>query len=119
MTNKMNRVDALNLAIAALSDNAAAVETLTNIRESIAKANARRSDKPTKAQVENARLAAIAVEAVQNMGKPVSVSEVLAAVPEFAGMSNQKVSALLNKAVADGSLLKTSEKRVTKFLAVA
>ena len=38
MKKTITRVDALNLAIAALSDNADAVEVLTSIRDTIAKA---------------------------------------------------------------------------------
>ena len=58
MKKNITRVDALNLAIAALSENADAVEVLTSIRDTIAKANSRKSDKPTKTQVENAGIKA-------------------------------------------------------------
>ena len=58
MTKNITRVDALNTAIEALSDNTTVVEVLTAIRDSIVKANSRRSDKPTKAQVEAAALRA-------------------------------------------------------------
>ncbi len=114
MTKNITRVDALNTAIEALSDNTAVVEVLTAIRDSIAKANSRRSDKPTKAQIEAAALRAKVVALLTDT--PHSVTEMLAMSPDFAGMSNQKMSALLNKAVTEGEALKVSEKRVTKFL---
>ena len=53
MKKNITRVEALNLAIAALTDNTDAVEVLTTIRDSIAKANTRKSDKPTKNQQAN------------------------------------------------------------------
>lgn len=113
---KITRVDALNTAIEALSENTEVVEVLTSIRDSIAKANSRpKSDKPTKAQQENAILRGKVV-ALLDANIPHTVTEVLAMSPDFAGMSTQKMSALLNGAVKAGEAIKVSEKRVTKFL---
>jgi len=131
MKKNITRVDALNLAITALTDaymsNDApdtlgvdcatckdAVEVLTSVRDTISKANSRKSDKPTKAQVENAALRAKVLALMDTT--PRTVSEVMALDPDGIGsLTNQKVSALLNSAVATGEVVKTVEKRKSYF----
>jgi len=131
MKKNITRVDALNLAISALTDaymsNDApdtlgvdcatckdAVEVLTSVRDTISKANSRKSDKPTKAQVENAALRAKVLALMDTT--PRTVSEVMALDPDGIGsLTNQKVSALLNSAVATGEVVKTVEKRKSYF----
>ena len=114
MKKNITRVEALNLAITALSENADAVEVLTSIRDSISKANSRKSDKPTKAQIENAALRAKVLTLMN--ATPRTVSEIMALDPDGIGsLTNQKVSALLNSAVATGEVVKTVEKRKSFF----
>lgn len=132
MKKNITRVEALNLAITALtnaymSDEAPdtlgvdcaicedAVEVLTSIRDSISKANSRKSDKPTKTQIENAALRAKVLALMDNT-TPRTVSEVMALDPDGIGaLNNQKVSSLLNSAVATGEVVKTVEKRKSYF----
>jgi hypothetical protein len=91
------------------------VEVLTSIRDSISKANSRKSDKPTKTQIENAALRAKVLALMDNT-TPRTVSEVMALDPDGIGaLNNQKVSALLNSAVATGEVVKTVEKRKSYF----
>lgn len=131
MKKNITRVEALNLAITALtdaymSDNAPdtlgvdcatcedAVEVLTSIRDTISKANSRKSDKPTKTQIENAALRAKVLTLMD--ATPRTVSEIMALDPDGIGsLTNQKVSALLNSAVATGEVVKTVEKRKSFF----
>lgn len=44
-----------------------------------------------------------------------TVTEVIKEIPAVAGMTNQKVSPLMNQMVADGLLVKTTEKRRSYF----
>lgn len=110
MKKNITRVDALNLAISALSDNTDAVEVLTNIRDSIAKANTRCSDKPTKAQIENA---AIKDEILKHItAEGVRCGDIAKALD----LSGQKVSALLRQLKDEGRIItREGEKRVTLF----
>ena len=117
---KMTYTAALSYVLTNVADLPADVtEKLTALREQVEKRNATKSDKPTKTQRENEALRVVAVAAVKANADPMTVTEVLKAVPQFEGFSTQKVSALLNAAVKAGELMKVSEKRVTKFVAVA
>jgi len=128
MKKNITRVDALNTAIDMIANTidlngsgdpdeaklTETVEVLTSIRDSISKANSRKSDKPTKAQVENAALRAKVLALMDTT--PRTVSEVMALDPDGIGtLTNQKVSALLNSAVAAGEVVKTVEKRKSYF----
>ena len=107
---KMTRVDALNLAITALEDNADAVEILTNIRDTITKANSRKSDKPTKTQRENAEVKEKIMAQITREG--VRCGEIAKALD----LSGQKVSALLRQLKEEGRVItREGEKRVTLF----
>lgn len=44
-----------------------------------------------------------------------TVTEVIKEIPAAAGLTNQKVSPLMNQMVADGKLVKTTEKRRSYF----
>ena len=124
MKKNITRVEALNTAIDLLdayndqfaeTDAQPIIEVLTSIRDSIAKANSRKSDKPTKTQIENAALRAKVLALMDNT-TPRTVSEVMALDPDGIGaLNNQKVSALLNSAVATGEVVKTVEKRKSYF----
>ena len=101
----MTYVDALNVAIANLSD-AEAVETLSALRDQYVKrASAER--KPTAKQTENAGIKTQILNELE--------ADVLYTAGDiaklFEGLTVQRVSALLSQLVADGSLVKTVEKR--------
>ena len=100
MKKTITRVDALNLAITALSDNTDVVEVLTSIRDTISKANSRKSDKPTKTQVENAAIKTQLLAHLTHEG--VRCGDLATAV----GISGQKCSALLSQLVKDGQARK-------------
>ena len=106
----MTYIEALNVAIANLND-AEAVEKLTALRDQhIKRASAER--KPTPKQVENAGfkadiLAYCEPDTLYNAG------DIAKGVPSIvaAGLSVQRVSAMLTQLVNDGSLVKTEDKR--------
>ena len=119
MKNSLSRVEALNLAIAALADNADAVTVLSNIRNSIEKANAYKPKHktPTKTQQENEVLKLDIRDALSD-GSHKSVSEIISAVPSCKGMSTQKVSALMRQLKLDGKVDKEMVKGTTYFFVI-
>lgn len=108
---KMTYVNALDVAINAVADNAEVAEKLTALRAQIAKKNTAER-KPTKTQVANDALKGQIVDALI---EPATASE----VAEKFGISNQKASALLTAMVKDGIVERTVEKRKAYFKAVA
>lgn len=70
--------------------------------------------KPTPTQVANEALKS-AIVADMEPNRQYTVTEVIKEVPACAGLTNQKVSPLMNQLVEDGKLVKTTEKRRSYF----
>lgn len=117
MKSTYSYVDALNEVLTTCSLSHPCEDKLTTLRDQIAKRNATKSTKPTKAQVENEKLRAVAVSALKAIGGAHTVSEVMALDGQLSELTNQKVSALLNAAVSAGEVIKTVEKRKSYFRA--
>lgn len=120
-TNKMTYVSALSIAIELLNNNAddfrdvdlvPVIEKLEALKVQTEKRNSA-DRKPTKAQVENSRLADVVLSVLT--AEPATVTEIMARDAELAGLSNQKVSALVNGLVEAGKAVKTTEKRKSLF----
>ena len=73
-----------------------------------------RSGKPTKTQVENETIKAQIISVLERVGKPMTVTQLLAE-NEFAGLSNQKISALLTQLRKTGEVVRTIEKKVAFY----
>ena len=73
-----------------------------------------RSGKPTKTQVENETIKAQIISVLERIGKPMTVTQLLAE-SEFTGLSNQKVSALLTQLRKSGEVVRTIEKKVAFY----
>ena len=73
-----------------------------------------RSGKPTKTQVENETIKAQIISVLERVGKPMTVTQLLAE-NEFTGLSNQKVSALLTQLRKSGEVVRTIEKKVAFY----
>lgn len=71
------------------------------------------SKKPSKVQIENESVKDTILSVLGTEG--MTASEVLAASTEFEGMSNQKISALLNQLVKEGKVAKTVDKKKSLF----
>ena len=112
---KMTYVDALNYAIANLTDETV-VEKLTALRDQQVKRNSA-DRKPTKAQVANIALQDKVMAVLTD--KPMTVTEIMAQDAELSALSNQKVSALVNALVEAGRAVKAVEKRKSYFSRVA
>jgi len=71
--------------------------------------------KPTKAQQENAVFKANILEALEKVGKPVSIKELVAECPSLAGLTNQRITHLLTALIADDKVAKEYVKKVPFF----
>ncbi len=69
----------------------------------------------TKTQKENAEICVKIVAALAEVGKPVTITELMKASADMAQHSNQKLSALLKKLVDSGEVVKTFEKKKSYF----
>ena len=119
MTNeKMTYVRALNYVLENYTDMPEDVaEKLEALRAQTEKRHSS-SDKPTKAQTENAELSNQLYELMLEKGKH-TVSEWMAFGEPFSEMSNQKVSALMRVLEKSGRVVKSAEKRKSYFEAVS
>ena len=70
--------------------------------------------KPTATQVANEALKTAILEGME-INRLYTVTEVIKEIPAVAGLTNQKVSPLMNQLVDAGKLVKTTEKRRSYF----
>ena len=101
-------VDALTVAIETVAD-AEVAEKLTALKAQIAKKKG--SSKPTKTQVENEAIKEKILDVLSD--EPMTVKEIMAVVD--GDYSSQKLSALLRQLVAAEKVVKTVEKKVSRF----
>lgn len=92
-------------------DNAEMVEFIDHEVELLNKKSANK--KPSKASEENKVLAERVLEVLTTDGK--TATEIIASTDEFAGMSNQKMTALLKLLIADGKVEKYTDKSKSLF----
>ena len=105
MTNsKMTYVDALNAVLNGDPMTSEVIDKLTALRDSVAKRNAHKSDKPTKAQIANAELAD-SIVATMESGVDYTCSDI---GKLMGGLNPQKVAPIVTKLVKSGLL--TSDK---------
>ena len=92
-------------------------ETLTAfINNEIALLDKRAANKTaSKTQVENENIKAKILDALTEIDKPVTISELQALTPELAVYTNQKLSALLTQLKANNLVTKTIEKKKSYF----
>ena len=69
----------------------------------------------SKTQVENENIKAKILDALTEIDKPVTISELQALTPELAIYTNQKLSALLTQLKANNLVTKTIEKKKSYF----
>ena len=95
-------------------------ETLTAfINNEIALLDKRAANKTaSKTQVENENIKAKILDALTEIDKPVTISELQTLAPELAVYTNQKLSALLTQLKANNLVTKTIEKKKSYFSVV-
>ena len=98
---------------ALVSNNAELVAFIDHEIELLNKKNSR-SGKPTKTQVENETIKNTILDTLQTIGKPVTVTQLLAN-DKLNGLSNQRVSALLTQLRKSDKVVRTVEKKVAFY----
>ena len=111
MTN-MTYAQALEIAINAVADETAK-EKLIALKDQMVKRGS--SKTPTKTQKENEVIMDRIVDALADIGEPVTVTELIAHGIEGFELTNQKVSALLRKLKDDGKVVKSIEGKKAMF----
>ena len=91
-------------------DNANMVDFIDHEIELLDKKSA---SKPTKTQEANEGLKTVILSVLTAEG--MTASEILASSDEFAGLSNQKISALLNALAKDGKIVKDTDNKKSIF----
>ena len=116
-TNKTTYITALDYALSHLTDAPAEiVEKLAKLREQTEKRNSA-DRKPTKAQTQNVELAEVVREVLSDSAKPLTITEIMHADERLAGLSNQKVYAVV-RSMGD-AVTKVPDKRVNRFTLAA
>jgi hypothetical protein len=112
---KLTKRDHFNtlLTIPAVSDDPVLVDFINHELELLSKKNST-DKKPTATQQANNTLKEAIIDLLVD-GNPYTVSQIIKEVPECAGLSNQKVSALMVQLVNEGQVEKVIEKRVSYF----
>lgn len=112
---KLTKRDHFNtlLTIPTVSDNPVLVDFINHELELLSKKNSA-DKKPTATQQANNTLKEAIIDLLVD-GNPYTVSQIIKNVPECAGLSNQKVSALMVQLVNEGQVEKVIEKRVSYF----
>ena len=112
-TVKVTKRERFEQIKALVSDNAELVAFIDHEIELLNKKNSR-SGKPTKTQVENEVIKNTILDTLQTIGKPVTVTQLLAN-DKLNGLSNQRVSALLTQLRKSDKVVRTVEKKVAFY----
>lgn len=113
---KMTYVDALNFAIANLSDDAV-VEKLTALRDATIKRNTK-TDKITpkeQAKIDVDNFIKQIIREVLTDAEPMTVTQIHDAHERLVDVSTQRLSAIIRKMMMDGEVLRTEVKHKAVF----
>lgn len=115
MANKITKREVINtmLADVAVNGNEMYVSYLTNELALLDKKAS--SKKATKTQEANVGIKATILEVLGSATSPMTVTEMMNANSELKALSNQKVSALVRQLVDDLKVVKTIDKKVSRF----
>lgn len=115
MANKVTKVERINALISTYGIEGEDKDFLLHEIELINKRNSYKSDKPTKAQKENATRKE-GILAVMEDGKAYTATDIATAMGD--GWSPQRASALLKQMIAVGQVVKAEVKRRSYFALV-
>ena len=110
---KLTKRDVLNYMINTYSNDEMVVAYATHEIELLDNKKVSRTE--TKTQKANAELKVVIVDTLNNLAKPVRITELQNANPQLAELSNQKISALLKQLVDSKEVVKTIEKKIAYF----
>lgn len=115
-TKKMTKRDYFSKLIEIVEganvDNSAEIIDFLNHEIELSK---KKSNVKTKTQKENEVLMEVVFNALVEVGKPMTVSELMSANEEVGAMSNQKVAALLKKLKEDERVVRVEDKKKAYF----
>lgn len=116
-SKKLTKRDHFNalLAIPTVASNPTLVEFIENELDLLSRKNSKPSDKQTEKQEANDVLKQAMLDYLANGGGQHTVTDFIKNVPECAGLSQQKITALVRQMVEDGKMEKVIEKRVSYF----
>ena len=115
MANKMTQRDYFN-EMKSVFETLGRDDLVAFVNERIAALDKKSANrKPTKAQTENEGVKAVILEVLGKAENPLTVTEVLKADERLADFTTQKISALMTLLVKAGEVVKTVEKRVSRF----
>ena len=112
MANKITKKEMFTMIKAQVKDNAEMVAFIDHEIELLDKKASNK--KATKTQEANVGIKST-ILAVLEGGKPMTVTEMQGASAELGELSNQKVSALVRQLVEAGKVVKTIDKKVSRF----
>lgn len=101
------------LSIPAVAENDSLVEFINHELELLDRKNSAER-KPTAKQNENAVLKTAIADEMES-GVKYTISDMLKALPSCAELTNQRVSAVVRQMVAEGTVVRTEEKRKAYF----
>lgn len=113
MEKRLTKKEMFEKVMAVCADNAEIVEFCTHEIELLNRKNS--SKGATKVQKENEELKVEIKNALVEIARPVTISELQAANARMAEFSNQKLSALLKQLVDSNEVAKTTEKKKSFF----
>ena len=115
-TKKMTKRDYFSKLIEIVEDaNVDNSEEIVNFLNNEIKLLNKKSNVKTKTQKENEVLMEVVFNTLVEVGKPMTVSELMSANEEVGAMSNQKVSALLKKLKEDERVVRVEDKKKAYF----
>ena len=113
-TKKMTKREMYEQILAHTTDKAEQ-EFLKHELELLAKKNTTKNDKLTPAQEANESTKGAIVDYLTEHGEPMTITQMIKDIPACAGMTNQKVSALVRQLVDTFVVLRTEVKGVAYF----
>ena len=112
MANKITKKEMFTMIKAQVKDNAEMVAFIDHEIELLDKKASNK--KATKTQKANVSIKSTILTVLEG-GKPMTVTEMQGASAELGELSNQKVSALVRQLVEAGEVVKTIDKKVSRF----
>lgn len=115
-TKKMTKRDYFSKLIEIVEDaNVNNSTEIINFLNNEIKLLNKKSNVKTKTQKENEVLMEVVFNVLAEIGKPMTISELMSANEEIGAMSNQKVSALLKKLKEDERVIRVEDKKKAYF----
>lgn len=110
---KMTKKEMFEILKGIVADNTEMVEFIDHEIELLSRKSSKSTQ--TKTQKENETIKEVIVNALTEIGKPVTISELQSVNSQMAEFSNQKLSALLKQLVDSQVVVKTTDKKKSYF----